>query len=116
MATTPTPITAPARGISKTLTGFIIQDYTITDSPIVEQTADQYGAIAAEQIYDHRTDLSMTVLSTTATRTAPTTTNDILTFDSKKWLVDSCAEAGTYNGVMRWTIQAHKYENTPAQT
>ena len=116
MATTPASITAAARGIAKTLTGFVIQDYTITNSPIVEQVPDQYGAIAEEQVYDHRTDLSLTCISASSSRTAPVATNDILAFDSSNWMVDSIAEAGTYNGVMRFTITAHKYTNFPSQS
>ena len=49
MATTPTTIAKSARGIVRTLDGFILQNETITTSPIVEQTPDQMGAIADEE-------------------------------------------------------------------
>jgi hypothetical protein len=35
---------------------------------------------------------------------------------AKKWHVDNCAQAGTYQNVTRWTITAHRYDNTPATT
>lgn len=113
MATTPTAIAKSARGIVRTLAGYILQNETITTSPIVEQTPDQMGAIADEQVYDHRTDLSLTAVSSSATRTPPATNNDQISYDGKLWLVDSVEEAGTYNSLLRFNIRAHRYDNFP---
>ena len=111
MATTPS-FTTSIRGVSKTYSNGSIESYTITKNTIAEQVADQYGAIACEMVYDHRTDLSVTMHA--AGSTAPTVTGDTVTFDSANYHVDSVAEAGTYNGVTRWTITAHRFDNTPA--
>ena len=113
MATTPT-FTTSIRGIAKTYTNGSIEDYNITRNVIAEQVADQYGAIACEMVYDHRYDLSLTMHA--AGSTAPTADGDTVTFDSATYHVDSVAEAGSYNGVTRWTITAHRFDNTPAQS
>ena len=116
MATTPASIANSPRGIAKTLSGFVIQDYTITENPIAEQVPDQYGAIADEQVYDHRYDLSVTAIgaSSSATTASLPVSGDVLTFDGKNWQVDSVAEAGNYQTVTRWTISAHRDTNFPA--
>lgn len=116
MATVPASIVNPPRGVAKTLTGYTIQDYTITENPIAEQIPDQHGAIADEMVYDHRTDLSLSVIGTASTSVAPVASNDIFAFDGKNWCVDSIAEAGNYNSVTRWTIAAHRWDNYPAAT
>lgn len=118
MATTmnPTGITGCARGIALSLDGFVIESYTDDVSPISEPLPDQNGAIAGETVYDHRYDLSLTVHSKTSSRTAPATTDDNITFNSKTWRVDKVSEAGSYNGLLRWTITAHRYDLFPAQS
>ena len=114
MATTPTPFTTSIRGVSATFTNGSIEDCTVTKNVIAEQVADQYGAIACEMVYDHRYDLNLTMHA--AGDTAPTCTGDTVQFDSATYHVDSVAEAGTFNGVTRWTITAHRFTNTPAQS
>ena len=118
MATTPS-FTTSIRGVAKTYTNGSIEDYTITRSPISEAVPDQYGAIATEMVYDHKEDLSVTMHATGST--APTMPGDTLSsFDAKdgegakNWHVDNCAFAGTYQGVTRWTVTAHRYDNFPA--
>ena len=114
MATTPTSISASARGVTRTLSGYIVESESISKAPQSEQTSDQTGAIAAEEIYDHRTDLSLTVISSSSTRTAPACTNDKITYGGATYFVDSVEEAGTYNGILRFNIKAHRWDNCPA--
>lgn len=114
MATTPTGIDKPARGIARTLDGYILQNESIKEAPISEETDDQNGARADEEVYDHRFDLSLTAVSKTSTRTPPTHTNDLITYDSKTWKVDEIEEAGSYNGKLRFNVRAHRYDNYPA--
>lgn len=115
MATTPT-ITGAVRGIANTLSGYVVQSENFTESPVVEQVPDQLGAIGYEAVYDHRVDLSLSVISAGASITAPTVTNEIISYASHNWFVDSCEEAGTYNGVRKWNIKAHRYDNWPDQS
>lgn len=119
MATTPTPFTTSIRGVAATFTGGSIEDCTVTKNVIAEQVADQYGAIACEMVYDHRYDLNLTMHA--AGSTAPTMPGDTLSaFDAKdgegakNWHVDSVAQAGSYQNVTRWTITAHRFDNSPA--
>ena len=120
MATTPS-FTTSIRGVSATFTNGSIEDCTVTKNVIAEQIADQYGAIACEMVYDHRYDLNLTMHA--AGSTAPTMPGDTLTgFDAKdgegahNWHVDSVAQAGSYQNVTRWTITAHRFDNTPPAT
>ena len=117
MAESEWPILAQhsARGITRTLDGYIIQNETITTSPISEETDNQVGARIDEEVFDHRFDLSLTLVSASPTRTPPATTDDIIEYDGKKWKVDSIEEAGTYNAKVRFSVRAHRYDNYPLQ-
>ncbi len=114
MATTPT-ISGATRGIANTLSGYVVQSENFTEAPVVEQVPDQNGAIGYEAVYDHRVDLSLSVIGATAAATKPTVTNEIILYAGKNWFVDSCEEAGTYNAVRKWNIRAHRYDNWPEQ-
>ena len=117
MATTPS-FTTSIRGIDASFSNGSIEDITVTKNVIAEQVPDQYGAIAAEMVYDHRWDLNLTMHA--AGSTAPTMPGDTFSFDakdgegSKTWQTDSCAKAGSYQNVTRWTITAHRFDNSPA--
>lgn len=117
MALNPTGITGTLRGISRTLTGYVIETESITENDVSEPVPDQNGAIAEEIKYDKRTDLSLTVRSKTNSTSAPATIGTVLTYPSTsgvKYHVDSVEDAGSYNGLRRWNIRAHRYENYPA--
>lgn len=116
MATTPASISKSARGITRTLAGYVVQNESITENAIAEEVADQTGAIADAQIYDHRWDLSLTLISTSSTRTPPAHQDDRITYDSHTWIVDSVEEAGTYNTVVKYNVRAHRYDNFPSAT
>jgi hypothetical protein len=62
MATSPTEIKGSPRGITNTLTGFVVESENISDAPVQEEFDDQVmGARADEQVYDNRVDLKITV-------------------------------------------------------
>lgn len=111
MATTPS-FTVSIRGVAKTYDNGSIEDYTITRNVIAEQVPDQYGAIACEMVYDHRFDLTLTMHA--AGSTAPACDGDTVTLDGDTYHVDSVAEAGSCQNVTRWTITAHRFDNSPA--
>jgi len=116
MATTPASIASGTpRGIANTLTGYVVESENITPSDVAEQVPDQNGAIADEISYDTRTDLRLTVRSSTTSTTAPATAGSAnFQYASEKWKVDSVEEAGTYNGLRRWNITAHRFTNFPS--
>ena len=115
MATVPAQISGSARGIVNTLDGYIIQNETIDDSDISEQTPDQNGAIADDTTYDTKYDLSFTVISTSAATARPAASGDIIQYGNpaKYYKVKKCSEAGTYNAHRRRTITAEAWANFP---
>lgn len=118
MATTPVDIEAGTpRGIQRTLENFVIETESITPADRSEEVPDQNGAIADEINYDIRTNLRLTVRSAKATVSAPPAVAGSASFsyDDKLWKVDDVEEAGTYNGLRRWNINAHRYVNYPRQ-
>ena len=121
MATLPTKIQAAPRGIQKTLEGFVIESETITETPVQEDTDDQMGARADEQVYDTRVDLRLTVFGASAKADITSVCAALesggkkIVYGGKTYKVDNLEEAGTYNGKRRWNISAHKYDNFPAQ-
>lgn len=122
MATNPTGISGSPRGISNTLDGFVVENEEFSESPVQEDFDDQNGARADEKVYDTRVDLNLTVYGKTAAAEISSVLTEIansggkkITYAGKSWKVDSCREAGTYNGRRRWTITAHRYDNFPTQ-
>ena len=108
------------RGVKQTFTNGSIEDCTVTTSPVFETVQDQNGAVACEMVYDHKIELTMTMHA--AGSTAPTMPGDTFQFDetggsaTTLWQTDSCVEAGTFQNVTRWTINAHRYDNSPSAT
>ncbi len=97
-------------GVSKTLSGYTIESYNETKNPVRETVPDQYNRVAKEIRYDTRWDLRMTVRGSAAP-------SDVsISFNSNTYIVDSVEEAGQYNGLLRYNITAHRYENCNAET
>ena len=117
MATTPSIAAGTPRGIQRTLANYVIETESITPADRSEEVPDQQGAIADEISYDIRTNLRLTVRSAKATVSAPPAVAGSANFsyDDKVWKVDDVEEAGTYNGLRRWNINAHRYTNYPTQ-
>lgn len=122
MATVPTGITGSPRGITNTLDGFVVESESFDKKPIQEEFDDQNGARADERVYDTEETLDLTVYGKTSSADIEDVLDDIansggksISYAGKNWKVDSCKEAGTYNGKRRWTIQAHKRDNFPPQ-
>ena len=125
MATVPNSISGSPRGITNTLSGFVIESESITEAPVQEDFDDQTGARADEQVYDTRYDLRLTIYGASNTASIGSVVADFSSSDKKQgkkivyagknWKVDNCEEAGSYNGRRRWNISAHRYNNYPAQ-
>lgn len=123
MATVPASISGSPRGIQNTLSGFVVESETITETPQQEDFDDQQGARADERVFDTRVDLRLTVYGASADADVADLTSDIggtsggkkISYAGKNWKVDSIEEAGTYNARRRWNVSAHRYDNFPAQ-
>lgn len=109
MSTTPQSVDGEY-GISNTLNGYTIESENITTSPRREEVPDQKNAIAKEIRYDTRFDLRLTV------RGKGKPSDVSIEYDGNSYIVDSVEKAGTYNGLQRWNINAHRYDNCTAET
>lgn len=109
MATNPETV-AGEYGITSTLDGYTIESENVTDSPRREEVPDQRNAVAKEIRYDTRYELRLTV------RGKEKPSNSTITYDGNTYIVDNVEKAGTYNGLKRWNIAAHRYENCSSET
>ena len=114
MATTP-EITGAVRGVTNTLDGYVVQTEDFDEQPLWHTVPDQFNKVAYEEPYDHRYSLTLSVISAGASTAAPARQNDVILYADHNWCVDSCKEAGTYNGDRKWSISAHRYDNWPEQ-
>lgn len=115
MATTPATPTTEQYGITETASGITIESLTETPSPIGEPVPDQKNATVKELYVDTRYDLRLTYRGTKLTETAGTVggENTKITFNNKTYYVDSHESAGTYNGLKRYNLVAHRFDNAP---
>ena len=113
MATTPAAPTAEQYGIAETATGITIESLTETPSPIGEPIPDQKNATVKEVYVDTRIDLALTYRGTKLTEKAGTVggENTTITFNGKTYYVDSHESAGSYNGLRRYNLRAHRFDN-----
>lgn len=110
MATTPGNVDGEY-GISKTLAGFTIESVTVTEEPQLEKVPDQKNRVAKELHYDTLYNLNMTVRGASKPNAAAG-----LTYDGKKYIIDSVEEAGVYNGLKRYNIKGHRTDNCDTVT
>lgn len=105
-------------GISTTTSGITVESESINSTPLAEPVPDQKNATAKEIYYDTRKDLKLTYRGTKLTETAGTVggENATVTYNGVKYYVDSHEQAGTYNGLKRWNLSAHRFDNAPAAT
>ena len=111
MATVPAQADTGTYGISETESGITIESISTTESPQSERVPDQANAVVNEITYDKRVDLKLTYRGTKLTET-----NGCVTVNSVKYFVDTHEDAGTYNGLRRYNLTAHKFNNFPAQS
>lgn len=109
MATTPATATTEVYGIETTATGITIESETITESPQVETVPDQKNAVVDEIKYDTRIDLKLTYRGTKLADN-----NGVITYNGVKYAVDSHESAGSYNGLKRYNLSAHRFTNFPS--
>ena len=97
-------------GVDKTLAGYVVETYNISEKPAREEVRGQKNEVTQEIRYETRTDLTLTVRGSEA----PSITG--ITFDGKEWIVDDVSEAGSYNGLLRFNVTAHRYINCYTET
>jgi len=116
MAATPSEATTEVYGVSTTTTGITVESETITKTPIHEPVPDQKNATVKEIYVDTRIDLKLTYRGTKITETAGTVGGEgaKITYNSVVYYLDSHEDAGTYNGLKRYNLSAHRFDNSPS--
>ena len=111
MSTTPATASTETYGIAETLANYTIESVNITDTPQVEEVRDQKNALIDEIKYDTLVELRLVVRGATK----PTAGTDI-TYNNVKYRISSVEDAGSYNGLRRFTVTAKKTDNFPGQS
>lgn len=110
-----TPTTyAGEYGITTSLEGYTIERLTETSTPQREIVYDQFNRRQKEIRYDTLKEISLTVRG----QNAPDDTGLTLGSGNSavKFIVDSVEKAGTYNGLRRFNIRAHRTDNCDTET
>ena len=105
-------------GIDAILSGYIIQNVSISKSRTTDDTYDQKSALVSQLDVDERWDMSMTVIGGSdedATLDGLEVGDITFTWNGKKWKVNSCTYNGTYNDKKSYSITAFRTTNFPAQ-
>ena len=122
-ATTPTDAGTLIRdsqwGIDATLSGYIIQNVSVSKTRLYDETYDQKNSLVSELDTDEQWTASMTVIggdgNEDATIPGITVGDTAFEFNGKKWKVRSCTYNGTYNDKKSWSLELFRSTNFPAQ-
>ena len=106
-------------GIDATLSGYIIQNVTISKTRVYDETYDQKNSLVSELDTDEQWTVSMTVIggdgNEDATIPGITVGDTTFEFNGKKWKVRSCTYNGTYNDKKSYSLELFRSTNFPAQ-
>ena len=122
-ATTPTDAGTLIRdsqwGIDATLSGYIIQNVSVSKTRLYDETYDQKNSLVSELDTDEQWTASMTVIggdgNEDATIPGITVGDTAFEFNGKKWKVRSCTYNGAYNDKKSWSLELFRSTNFPAQ-
>ena len=122
-ATTPTNAGTLIRdsqwGIDATLSGYIIQNVSISKTRVYDETYDQKNSLVSELDTDEQWTASMTVIggdgNEDATIPGITVGDTDFEFNGKKWKVRRCTYNGTYNDKKSYSLELFRSTNLPAQ-
>ena len=107
-------------GIDSTLSGFIIQDVTISEERITDTTNDQKGAVVSQLDYDKHWTMSMTVIGGDGSEDGSVGTivagDTAFTWAGHKWKVTNVTYRGNYQSKKMYDVSAERWENFPAQS
>lgn len=105
-------------GIDATLSGYIIQNVTISKTRVYDETYDQKNSLVSELDTDEQWTVSMTVIggdgNEDATIPGITVGDTAFEFNGKKWKVRSCTYNGTYNDKKSYSLELFRSSNFPA--
>ena len=107
-------------GIDSTLSGFIIQDVSLTEERITDTTQDQKGAVVSQLDYDQHWTGTMNVIGGDGSETGAV--GGIVPGDTAfewaghKWKVTSVQFQGNYADKKKYTISFERWTNFPSQS
>lgn len=107
-------------GIDSTLSGFIIQDVTISEERITDQTQDQKGAVVSQLDYDQHWTGSMTVIGGDGSEDGSVGTivagDTTFSWAGHKWKVTNVTYRGNYQSKKMYDISFERFTNWPSQS
>lgn len=101
-------------GIDNTLSGFIVQSEDIAEEVITDTTQDQKGATVSQLDYDHHWTLTLGIIGDTSA-TPPQVGDITFAYGGHKWKVTNVTYTGGFQDKKKWSIQAERFVNWPAQ-
>ena len=105
-------------GIDAVLSGYIIQNVSISKSRTTDDTYDQKNSLVSQLDTDERYDLNMTVIGGSdedASLDGLVVGDTTFTWNGKKWKITSCTYNGVYNDKKSYSLTAFRTTNFPAQ-
>ena len=105
-------------GIDATLSGFIIQDVSISEERISDTTQDQKGAVVSQLDYDKHWTMTMNVIGGDGSEDG--SVGGIVAGDTSfswaghNWKVQSVTYQGSYQDKKKYTINAERWANWPS--
>lgn len=107
-------------GIDSTLSGFIIQDVTISEERITDTTNDQKGAVVSQLDYDQHWTGSMTVIGGDGSEDGSVGTivagDTTFAWAGHKWKVTNVTYRGNYQSKKMYDVSFERYTNWPSQS
>lgn len=109
-------------GIDNLLTNAIIQNESIAEEDIVDDTQDQKGAMVNRLSYDRHWTLSLTFLTNQIGSTGELSSSIAqsgqydFTYAGHKWFVNGVTYNGSYNGKKQYSLTAERWINYPPQS
>ena len=106
-------------GIDAVLSGYIIQNVSISKSRTSDDTYDQKNSLVSQLDTDERYDLNMTVIGGSdedATLAGLEVGDTTFTWNGKKWKITGCQYNGVYNDKKSYSITAFRTTNFPKQS
>ena len=104
-------------GIDAVLSGYIIQNVSISKSRTSDDTYDQKNALVSQLDVDERYDLNMTVIGGSdedATLAGLVVGDTTFEWNGKRWKITGCQFNGVYNDKKSYSITAFRTTNFPS--
>ena len=106
-------------GIDAVLSGYIIQNVSISKSRTSDDTYDQKNALVSQLDVDERWDMSLTVIGGSdedASLDGLVVGDTTFQWNGKRWKITSCTYNGVYNDKKSYSLTAFRTTNFPKQS